>query len=78
MFIIGGVTALYFGGQWTVDGAVGLAQELQVDDALIGLTIVELPFEVVSNTDLAMVIVASAMVIVALVTSGWTQARHPG
>lgn len=117
LYIIGGVVALYFGGQWTVDGAVGLAQDLRVDDALIGLTIVaigtsapelvasavaayrgqtdiavgnvvgsnifnllwilgftasivELPFEVVSNTDLVMVIMASAMVIVALVTSG--------
>jgi len=40
LFIVGGVTALYFGGQWTVDGAVGLAQDLRVDDALIGLTIV--------------------------------------
>jgi cation:H+ antiporter len=117
LYIIGGVVALYFGGQWTVDGAVGLARDLQVDDALIGLTviaigtsapelvasavaayrgqtdvavgnvvgsnifnllwvlgftasIVELPFEAVSNTDLVMVILASAMVILALVTSG--------
>jgi len=112
-----GVTGLYFGGEWTVDGAVGIAQYWQVDDALIGLTIVamgtsapelvasavaahrgetdiavgnvvgsnifnllwilgvtavvvELPFEVVNNTDIVMVIVSSALVILALVGSG--------
>ena len=117
LYIAAGVVGLFFGGQWTVDGAVAIARELNVDDALIGLTIVaigtsapellasavaayrghtdiavgnvvgsnifnllwilgftasivELPFEAVSNTDLVMVIVASAMVIIALVTSG--------
>ncbi|MCB1683599.1 MAG: calcium/sodium antiporter, partial [Pseudomonadales bacterium] len=40
LYIAAGVVALYFGGQWTVDGAVGLARDLGVDDALIGLTIV--------------------------------------
>lgn len=116
LFIVAGVIGLYFGGEWTVDGAVGIALEWGVSDALIGLTIVaigtsapelfasavaayrgeadiavgnvvgsnifnllwilgltasivELPFEVVSNTDLVMVIVSSAMVILALVTS---------
>jgi cation:H+ antiporter len=111
-----GVVALYFGGRWVVDGAVGLAQQWGVDDSLIGLTIVavgtsspeiiasavaayrnvpgiavgnvvgsnifnllwvlgltssivELPFEVISNTDLVMVIAASALLILALVSS---------
>lgn len=35
-----GVIGLYLGGSWVVDGAVGLASLLGVDDALIGLTIV--------------------------------------
>lgn len=40
IFIIVGVTGLFFGGQWTVDGGVGLARSWGVDDALIGLTII--------------------------------------
>ncbi len=121
-----GMIGLYFGGDWVVDGAVGLASALGIDDALIGLTIVaigtsspelvasvvaarrgetdiavgnvvgsnifnllwilgftativELPFEVVSNMDLVMVIVASVMLIIALVTSrGGTILRQHG
>ncbi|MGD2128273.1 MAG: calcium/sodium antiporter [Lysobacterales bacterium] len=116
LYIVLGVTALYFGGRWVVDGAVGIATALGVDDAVIGLTIVaigtstpelvasavaawrgqtdiavgnvvgsnifnllwvlgltstivELPFEVVSNTDLLMVIAASTMVLLAMVVS---------
>lgn len=112
-----GVLGLYFGGQWVVDGAIGLARLWGLNEALIGLTIVavgtsspelvatavaayrnhtdiavgnvigsnvfnllwvlgftstivELPFEVVSNTDLVVVIASSAMVILALVSSG--------
>ena len=115
-YIVIGIVGLYFGGGWVVDGAVGIAQWLGVDDALIGLTIVaagtsspelvasavaayrnqadiavgnvvgsnifnllwvlgltssfvELPFEVISNTDLVMVIVSSALIIVALAIS---------
>jgi cation:H+ antiporter len=111
-----GVLGLYLGGQWVVDGAVGLASSWGINDALIGLTIVaigtsspelvasavsaykgqtdiavgnvvgsnifnvlwvlgltssivELPFEVVSNTDLLVVIGSSALIILALVTS---------
>jgi len=111
-----GALGLYFGGQWVVDGAVGLAEHWGINDALIGLTvvaigtsspelvasavaayrnktdiavgnvvgsnifnllwvlgltssIVELPFEVVSNTDLLVVIGSSAMIILALVSS---------
>lgn len=114
--IILGSLGLYFGGQWVVEGAVGLAHSWGVDDALIGLTIVaigtstpelmasavaafrgntdiavgnvvgsnifnllwvlgftssvvELPFEVISNTDLVMVIVSSTLILLALVAS---------
>ena len=114
--IVTGALGLYFGGQWVVDGAVGLAQDWGVNDALIGLTIiavgtsspelvasavaayrnqtdiavgnvigsnifnllwvlgftssvVELQFDVISNTDLMVVIGSSAMVILALVSS---------
>ena len=41
-YIIAGVVGLFFGGGWVVDGAVGIALLLGVDDALIGLTIVAL------------------------------------
>lgn len=115
-FLIAGIVGLYFGGDWVVTGAVGLAQTWGVDDAMIGLTIVaigtsspelvasvvaaargetdiavgnvvgsnifnllwilgftativELPFEVVSNTDLVMVIAASVMILLAMVTT---------
>lgn len=116
-FFVGlGIVALYFGGDWVVNGAVGVAERLGIDDALIGLTIVaigtsspeivasvvaarkgqtdiavgnvvgsnifnllwilgftsvivELPFEVVNNFDLVMVIAASVLIIAALVTS---------
>jgi cation:H+ antiporter len=111
-----GTLGLYFGGQWVVDGAVGLAQSWGINDALIGLTIiaigtsspelvassiaayrnqtdmaignivgsnifnllwvlgftasiVELPFKVISNTDLMVVIGSSALVILALVSN---------
>lgn len=114
--ILLGAAGLYFGGQWVVDGAVGLAYQWGINDALIGLTIVaigtsspelvassvaayrnktdiavgnvvgsnifnllwvlgftstivELPFEVVSNTDLLVVIGSSALIIFALVSS---------
>ena len=110
--IAGGLVMLYFGGGWVVDGAVGMAQAWNVDDALVGLTIVavgtsapevftsavaayrghteiavgnvvgsnifnlllvlggtatvvELPFEALTNTDLVMVIAASALLILA-------------
>ena len=116
-YLILGITGLYFGGKWVVDGAVGISEMLGVDDALVGLTIVavgtstpelvasavaayrnqadiavgnvvgsnifnllwvlgltastvELPFEVISNSDIVMVIAASSMVILALVSSG--------
>ena len=116
VFIAIGALGLYFGGQWVVEGAVGLAQGWGIHDALIGLTIiaigtsspelvasciaayrnqtdiaignivgsnifnllwvlgftssiVELPFQVVSNTDLMVVIGSSALIILALATS---------
>ena len=115
-FIGLGALGLYLGGQWVVDGAVGLADNWGINDALIGLTvvavgtsspelvasavaayrnktdiavgnvvgsnifnllwvlgltssIVELPFEVVSNTDLLVVIGSNAMIILALVSN---------
>jgi cation:H+ antiporter len=115
-YIALGIVGLYFGGGWVVDSAVGIAQWLGVDDALIGLTIiavgtsspelvasavaayrnqsdiavgnvvgsnifnllwvlgltssiVELPFEVISNTDLVMVIASSSLIIIALTVS---------
>jgi len=114
--ILLGAAGLYFGGQWVVGGALGLAIQWGINDALIGLTvvaigtsspelvasavaayrnktdiavgnvvgsnifnllwvlgftssIVELPFEVVSNTDLLVVVGSSAMIILALVSS---------
>ena len=115
-YILLGIGGLYLGGGWVVDGAIGIARVLSVDDALIGLTIVaigtsspeivasavaayrnqtdiavanvvgsnifnilwvlgltstlvELPFEMVNNTDLVMVICSSALIILALVIS---------
>ena len=116
LYIVLSMVALYLGGGWVVDGAVGIAQLMNVDDALIGLTIVaigtsspeivasamaayrnqtdmaignvvgsnifnllwvlgltaslvELPFEVVNNTDLIMVICSSALILFALAAS---------
>ena len=115
-YILLGIGGLYLGGGWVVDGAIGIARVLSVDDAVIGLTIVaigtsspeivasavaayrnqtdiavanvvgsnifnilwvlgltstlvELPFEMVNNTDLVMVICSSALIILALVIS---------
>jgi len=115
-YVVLGMVALYFGGDWVVSGAVGFARSWGVDDAIIGLTIVavgtsspelvasavaawrgntdiavgnvvgsnifnilwvlgltsvvvELPFEAVNNTDIVMVILASTLIIIALVTS---------
>lgn len=114
--ILIGVAGLFLGGQWVVDGAVGLARGWGVDDALIGLTIVaigtslpeltasavaayrreadiavgnvvgsnifnilwilgltagitELPFDVISNLDITMVVVSSMLVLLAVATS---------
>ena len=116
IYILLGIGGLYLGGGWVVDGAIGIARDLSVDDAVIGLTIVaigtsspeivasavaayrgqtdiavanvvgsnifnilwvlgftstlvELPFEMVNNTDLVMVICSSALIILALVIS---------
>lgn len=115
-FVALGVAGLYLGGQWAVDGAVGLAQRWEVDDALIGLTIIAigtslpelsasavaayrgetdiavgnvvgsnifnilwivgltssitpLPFEVVSNIDITMVVASGMMILLAVATS---------
>lgn len=39
IFLLGGLAALIFGGQWFVNGASGLARTLGWSEALIGLTI---------------------------------------
>lgn len=117
IYILVGVVALFFGGQWVVDAAVGMAASWGIEDAIIGLTVVaigtsspelvasavaawrgqadiavgnvvgsnifnllwilgitsamvELPFKVVNNADLVLVIGASSILILALVSSG--------
>ncbi len=40
IWVVGGLAALIFGGDWFVDGASGIASSLGVSDAVIGLTIV--------------------------------------
>lgn len=40
LMIAGGLTALYFGGKWTVEGAVSLARLFGLSEYFIGLTIV--------------------------------------
>lgn len=40
LFIIGGLVGVFVGGKWVVDGAVVIARELGVTEALIGLLIV--------------------------------------
>lgn len=40
LYIIGGLSALVYGGSFFVDGASGIARSLGVSDAIIGLTIV--------------------------------------
>lgn len=40
LYIALGVAGLYLGGGWVVDGAIGIARSLNVNDAVIGLTIV--------------------------------------
>ncbi|MBP1612938.1 MAG: yrbG [Bacteroidetes bacterium] len=40
LYIIGGLGALIFGGQWFVEGASGIARGLGVSESIIGLTLV--------------------------------------
>lgn len=40
LMIIGGLIALYFGGKWTVDGAILIARAFGLSEYFIGLTIV--------------------------------------
>ncbi len=40
LMVVGGITGLVVGGKWIVDGAVEIATNLGVSEALIGLTIV--------------------------------------
>jgi cation:H+ antiporter len=116
VYIVMGILGLYFGGSLVVKGAVQLATELGIEDAVIGLTIVaigtslpelvascvaafrgqtdiavgnvvgsnifnllwilgvtasivELPFDDVTNTDLVMVILSSTLILLSLVAS---------
>jgi len=39
-FIVGGLAALYFGGQWSVDSAVSIARSLGMSEFLISATII--------------------------------------
>jgi len=115
VYIVIGIAGLYLGGQWVVDGAIGVAMAMGFDEATVGLTVValgtstpelmasavaayrrqtdiavgnvvgsnifnllwilgltatfvELPFDVVSNADIMMVIASSALIILALVS----------
>ncbi|CAA0101102.1 Inner membrane protein YrbG [Halioglobus japonicus] len=114
--VVAGITGLYLGGEWAVEGAVSLARGWGVDDAVIGLTIIaigtslpelmasamaafrreadiavgnvvgsnifnilwilgvtasikKLPFDMISNLDIIMVIAATMLILVAVVTS---------
>ncbi len=114
VYILIGMVGLYFGGQWVVSGAIGLATYFGMSQSFIGLTLVAigtslpelvtsiiavnksntdiavgnavgsnifnllwilgisavikpLEFEVVSNTDIFMIIVASTMLILAVI-----------
>lgn len=40
LMILIGVAALYFGGNWVVEGAIAIASELGISQAVIGITIV--------------------------------------
>lgn len=40
VYVLGGLAALVFGGQWFVDGATGVARSLGWSEGLIGLTII--------------------------------------
>lgn len=40
LYIIGGLLALIFGGQWFVEGASGVARSMGVSESVIGLTLV--------------------------------------
>jgi cation:H+ antiporter len=116
VYIILGMAGLYLGGEWAVGGAVALARDWAVDEAVIGLTIIAigtslpelmasavaayrreadiavgnvvgsnifnilwilgvtasitaLPFDAISNFDIIMVIVATMLILLAVVTS---------
>jgi len=40
LYIVGGIVAIKFGGDWVVDGAVSIAKMIGISETLIGLTIV--------------------------------------
>ena len=40
MYIVGGLAALIFGGQWFVEGATSIARNMGISESIIGLTLV--------------------------------------
>tara|TARA_R110002049_G_scaffold7808_5_gene44091 strand:- start:3473 stop:4429 length:957 start_codon:yes stop_codon:yes gene_type:complete len=122
--IVAGIAGLYLGGEWAVEGAVAIARNWGVDDAVIGLTIIAigtslpelmasaaaamrkeadiavgnvvgsnifnilwilgvtasikpLPFDVISNLDIVMVIAATMLILLAVVTSRTATISRP-
>lgn len=112
-FVIGGIIALFFGGEWVVSGAISIAELFGLSESLIGLTVVAigtslpelvtsavaafkrntdiavgnvvgsnifnllwilgissvirpLPFDLISNEDIMMIIFASTLLILAM------------
>jgi len=57
LLVLGGLVGLMLGGDWLLDGAVGLANHLQMQEAVIGLTVVAIG---TSFPDLMASVVAAA------------------
>ncbi len=83
-----GITALFFGGKWVVDGAMQLAQHLGMSEAFIGLTVVaigtSLPELVTSamaayrrNTDIAVGNVVGSSIFNLLLILGVSSVIRP-
>lgn len=113
LMVLVGLTGLFFGGKWVVDGAIVFAQSFGMSESFIGLTIVavgtslpelvtsamaayrknadiavgnvvgsnifnilwilglsasvkELPFDIISNTDILMIILSSSLLLVCI------------
>ncbi len=88
LFILAGISGLYFGGEWIVNGAVLVASELGMSQATIGLTIVavatslpELVTSIVAaarkNPELAIGNAVGSCIFNILLVLGVTSAIHP-
>ncbi|MBL3657727.1 calcium/sodium antiporter [Fulvivirga sediminis] len=113
IYVFGGLIALYFGGEWVVEGSIKIAEQFGLSETFIGLTVIAigtslpelftsavaayrnntdiavgnvvgsnifnllwilgisavirpLPFDVASNTDIVMIIIASALLLFAV------------